>query len=105
MSVDRGQAAGIAALARLRFDAEELGRVTDEMNQVLAYVEQLKSLAVDDVPNSGPDPLAAEGDSTRGPAADLADALHLDLPGMAPETREGFFLVPPLPGVHAGEGG
>lgn len=45
MSVDRRQAAGIAALARLRFDEEELGRITEEMNQVLAHVEQLKSLA------------------------------------------------------------
>jgi len=103
MSVDRRQAAGIAALARLRFDAEELERITGEMNQVLAHVEQLKSLAVDDMPGEGPDPLADEGDSTRGPAADLPDALHLDLPRMAPEAREGFFLVPPLPGVHAGE--
>ena len=104
MSVDRRQAAGIAALARLRFDDEELGRITDEMNQVLAHVEKLKSLGVDDVPAEGPDPLADEGDSTRGPAADLPDALRLDLPRMAPATQEGFFLVPPLPGVQAGEG-
>lgn len=103
MTVDRRQTAAIAALARLRFEDEELGRITDEMNQVLAHVEQLKSLAVDDVPREGPDPLADEGDSTRGPAADLPDAMDLDLPGMAPETKEGFFLVPPLPGVHDGE--
>jgi aspartyl/glutamyl-tRNA(Asn/Gln) amidotransferase C subunit len=104
MSVDRRDAADIAALARLRFDGEELERITGEMNQVLGHVEALKSLEIDDVPASGPDPLEGEGDATRGPAADLPDELRLDLPALAPQAQDGFFLVPPLPGVHAGEG-
>jgi len=103
MSVDRTHAAGIAALARLHFDGEELERITAEMNQVLAHVELLKSLDVDDAPTQGPDPLEGEGDATRGPAAELPDALHLDLEALAPAAEAGFFLVPPAPGVHAGD--
>ena len=101
MSVDREHAAGIAALARLRFNDEELGRITEEMNQVLAYVEELKSLEVGDVPSDGPDPLEGEGDATRGSAAETADVLRTGLETIAPDARLGFFVVPPLPGVHA----
>jgi aspartyl/glutamyl-tRNA(Asn/Gln) amidotransferase C subunit len=100
MSVDREHAAGIAALARLRFDGEELQRITQEMNQVLAYVEELKSLEVDDVPVEQ-DPLEGEGDATRGAAAETANALGAGIGAIAPEQEGGFFLVPPLPGVHA----
>jgi aspartyl/glutamyl-tRNA(Asn/Gln) amidotransferase C subunit len=103
MSVDRSHAAGIAALARLRFDGEELDRITQEMNQVLEYVEELKSLEVDDMPSEGPDPLEGEGDATRGPGAESPDALRSELGQMAPDARDGFFVVPPLPGVHAEE--
>jgi len=101
MSVDRAHAAGIASLARLRFGEEELARITQEMNQVLEYVEELKSLEIDDAPAAGQDPLEGEGDATRGPEADAPDALRTALDMVAPDSRDGFFVVPPLPGVHA----
>jgi aspartyl-tRNA(Asn)/glutamyl-tRNA(Gln) amidotransferase subunit C len=103
MSVDRDHAAAIASLARLRFGGEELERITQEMNQVLAYVEELKGLEVDDVPRDR-DPLEGEGDVTRGPGAETPDLLGHTLAAMAPEEQAGFFLVPPLPGVRAEEG-
>jgi aspartyl/glutamyl-tRNA(Asn/Gln) amidotransferase C subunit len=103
MSVDLDEAARIAALARLRFGDEELRHITQELNQVLEHVEELKSLEVDDVPSDGADPLDGEGDATRGPEAEAPDALRADLAAMAPDVREGFFVVPPLPGVHAEE--
>jgi aspartyl-tRNA(Asn)/glutamyl-tRNA(Gln) amidotransferase subunit C len=103
MSVDLDQAARIAALARLHLAGEELDHITQEMNQVLEYVEELKSLEVEDVRPDGTDPLAGEGDTTRGPEAETPDALGIDLDAFSPDSREGFFIVPPLPGVHAEE--
>lgn len=103
MSVSREHATAIAALARLRFDDEELTRITEELNQVLAHVETLKGLDVDDVPHEE-DPLEGEGDAVRGPAAEAPDTLGGGIEAIAPDAREGFFVVPPLPGVHAEEG-
>jgi aspartyl/glutamyl-tRNA(Asn/Gln) amidotransferase C subunit len=102
MSVDRAHVTAIATLARLRFDGKDLDRITEELNQVLAHVEQLKSLEVTDEPGEG-SPLEGEGDATRGPAADAPDELSGGLESFAPDARDGFFAVPPLPGVHAEE--
>jgi len=99
MSVDREHAAAIASLARLCFDDEELTKITEELNEVLAHVETLKGLEVDDIPRSD-DPLEGEGDPTRGAGAETPDALARGLEDIAPDAREGFFVVPPLPGVH-----
>lgn len=103
MSVDPKQVSQIASLARLRFGDHELEHITKEMNQVLGYVEELKNLEVDDIPGEAADPLAGEGDATRGTAAEAPDELHLGLDALGPDAREGFFVVPPLPGVHAEE--
>ena len=103
MSVTREHAAAIASLARLRFGDEELTKITHELNEVLAHVETLKGLDVDDVPQDE-DPLEGEGDTTRSGNADEPDRLARGLGELAPDARDGFFVVPPLPGVHA-EGG
>lgn len=100
MSVDREQSAAIASLARLRFDESELTKITHELNQVLGHVETLKSLEVDDVPHDR-DPLEGEGDALRGADAETPDPLNRELSEFAPDTRHGFFVVPPLPGVQA----
>jgi aspartyl/glutamyl-tRNA(Asn/Gln) amidotransferase C subunit len=102
MSVDRDHAAAIAALARLRFGDEELSRITGELNRVLDHVETLRSLGVDDVPG-GEDPLEGEGDTVRGPEAETPDRLGAGVAEIAPDSEQGFFVVPPLPGVQAGE--
>ena len=101
MSVDREHVVAIASLARLRFDEDELTKITDELNSVLEHVETLKGLEVDDVPHDA-DPLEGEGDALRGSEAEQPDQLKLGLADLAPEAREGFFVVPPLPGVQAG---
>jgi aspartyl/glutamyl-tRNA(Asn/Gln) amidotransferase C subunit len=98
VSVDREQARKIAALARLRFDEAELGRITDELNHILEHVEALRSLE-----KRGATPMPEERASTRGPGADQPDALRGGPQLIAPDWREGFFVVPPLPGVHAGD--
>ena len=37
-------------------------------------------------------------------AAEEPDALRREIGSFAPDWREGFFVVPPLPGVHAEDG-
>ena len=102
MSVDRAHAAAIASLARLRFDEEQLTKITAELNEVLEHVQTLKGLDVEEVPPED-DPLEGEGDATRGSGADTPDTLAGGIEEIAPDVREHFFVVPPLPGVHAGE--
>ena len=112
MSVDRAHADRIAHLARLRFQDEELTRITQDLNHILDHVESLKGLesgsgeggaAAGHLATSGA-PTVADCRPTRPPAADEADRLALDLESVAPDWRDGFFVVPPLPGVHEPEG-
>ncbi len=98
MTVDRDEARRIASLARLRFEEDEIGRLTDELNGILEHVEVLRSLA------SGADGPAAlperERASTR-PTEELGpDGMERGPETFAPRWEDGFFVVPPPPGVH-----
>lgn len=106
MSVGRDHAERIAALARLRFEAEELTRITEELNHILEHVEALRSLEStggEEAGGVGMGPME-EGVSTREVGAEEPDPLGFPLGSLAPDWRDGFFVVPPLPGVHE-EGG
>lgn len=100
MSVDRDHTERIASLARLRFDPEALGRITEELNHILEHVEALRTLEA----ASPPDRSDTAADPTRGAGAETPDALNVAPAEMAPDWRHGFFVVPPLPGMHD-EGG
>ena len=96
MSVGRNHAVRIAAPARLRFGDAELTRITAELNRILEHVEQLRTLEL-----TTPAPREDERASTRFPGAEEPDGLRDGIGSFAPDWREGFFVVPPLPGVHA----
>jgi aspartyl-tRNA(Asn)/glutamyl-tRNA(Gln) amidotransferase subunit C len=54
LSVTRDDVRHVALLARLSFDDEELERLTEEMNQILAYVDTLRELDTEQIePFSG----------------------------------------------------
>ena len=98
MSVDRRDVERIAQLARLRFDEAELDLLTAELNQILVHFEVLRSLADEGsaneaVPGSGPA-------WARPRPAGQPDALELGAQTIAPRWVDGFFVVPPPPGVH-----
>jgi hypothetical protein len=111
MSVDRAHADRIAHLARLRFTDEELTRITADLNHILEHVESLKGLgsgggdggAAGHLATSGA-PTVADCPPTRGAEAETPDRLAAGPAAFAPDWREGFFVVPPLPGVHDAEG-
>jgi aspartyl/glutamyl-tRNA(Asn/Gln) amidotransferase C subunit len=94
--VGEDEARRIAALARLRFEADELGRITEDLNHILDHVEELRSLEHRTVD------ARLDGDrmSTRGTEAERPDELRRDIGSFAPDWRDGFFVVPPFPGVH-----
>lgn len=98
MSVEKRDAERIASLARLHFDGDEIGRITEELNHILDHVEALRTLEASSPPGRD----EVEGDSTRGEGAEVPDDLHISLGDMAPDWRHGFFVVPPLPGMHDG---
>lgn len=49
MSLSRDDVEKVALLARLDLTADELERMTDQLAQIVAYVEQLGDLNTDDV--------------------------------------------------------
>lgn len=126
MSVAREEVERIARLARLRLEPGELGRITADLNHILEHVEALRSLdggererepaageRVAWEPGAAEDGAArgvgrrldegwgfARGDSSRGFLPERPDAEGLDLRRMAPDFRDGFFVVPPLPGTR-----
>ena len=102
MSVTRADVVKIAALARLELGEAELERLTTELNGILGHVDQLTSLDLVETSDLTPQvrtPLPA----TRAKSAEKPDALDRPPMSFAPDWRENFFVVPPLPGMHREE--
>jgi aspartyl-tRNA(Asn)/glutamyl-tRNA(Gln) amidotransferase subunit C len=93
MRIDRAEAARIAELARLAVPEAELGRVAQQLSQVLEFARALDELSLGD---AEPTVFAPAGEPLR---ADTPDGRTL-APGRAtegaPEAEQGFFLVPPV---------
>lgn len=101
MSVEHEEILRIAKLARLRLDEDALERMTADLNSILAHVDQLSELE-DEAPGGGE--WRDEVPSTR-PEEGWGGERGLDPSEVAPAWRDGFFLVPSPPGVHAEGGG
>ncbi len=95
MALSREQVEKVSLLARLRLSDDELERMTAELGQIVAYVEQLAELDTDDV-----EPMAHPQDTANVFRADLVTA-SLDraaaLAG-APHHDDEHFLVPAVLG-------
>lgn len=96
MSVDRVVVAKIASLARIRLDDVALDRMAPELNQILAWVEQLGEVDV-----SGVEPMSAVIPQALRLRDDVIDADPLTGGGVrdlvlanAPAAEHGFFGVP-----------
>ena len=93
MSVSEHDVRHIAALARLGLEPERVPALVAELNGILAHMHVLSKVntsvveAVEGV-GAGGMPLRADGGAP--------DALARPLEAFAPETRDGFFLVPRL---------
>ena len=91
MSIGREDVLHVARLAELAVREEELDRLVDQMNRLVEYVAQLDQVPADRTAESflpGPPSLALRED-VPGPVP-----LARPPAAMAPEFRDGFFLVP-----------
>jgi len=102
MSVGPDEAHRIAALAHLKLDEGELTRLTGELNRILEHVVALEGLELADLPDVG---VLTEGvPSVRSEVSEEPDALQRSSEANAPDWRDGFFVVPQLPGLGDGAG-
>lgn len=93
MSVTNDDVRHIAALARLGLEPDRVALLASELNGILAHMDVLAA-----VDTSAIDLHArAEGEGMPlRPDAGPSVALHRSRDAFAPETRDGFFLVPRL---------
>lgn len=96
MSVDKQTVAKIASLARISMGDDELERMVPELNNILAWVEQLGEVDV-----AGVEPMSAVIPNTLRLRDDVVDADPLTGGGKqnailanAPAAEHGFFGVP-----------
>ena len=102
MSVGPTEARRIATLAHLELDDRELDRMRGELNRILEHVVALEGLELTDLSDIG---MSTEGVSpVRSPEADEPDELARGPGETAPDWRDGFFVVPALPGLSDGTG-
>ncbi len=101
MSVDRKEVERIAALAHLELEEREVERLTEEMNLILEHAEALRRVEAPDTPHHRR--VDERGASTRADEAETPDALAHSPTSMAPRSVDGFFVVPPPPGIGGGK--
>jgi aspartyl-tRNA(Asn)/glutamyl-tRNA(Gln) amidotransferase subunit C len=93
MAVTREDVLHVASLARLALDETSVPRLVSELNGILEHMEVLQK--VDTTGVTGAEGVGDAGMPLRtdgGPAYPLAHPRE----DFAPETRDGFFLVPRL---------
>jgi len=101
VSVSGGEVERIAALARLKLRPEEVVGFTGELNAILDHIAELREVDVEGIAEVVG--VVEGGAPIRSPEA-FPDPLQRPLQEMAPDWREGFFVVPRLPAMegHAG---
>ena len=91
MSVDATTVRRIARLARIAVSEDEIGHLHDELNAILAFVEQLSEVDVSGVePMTSVTPMALKMRPDKVSDGGIADQIIAN----APATEDGFFLVP-----------
>ncbi len=95
MAVSRKDVEHIAELARLKFNEDELNNFTEQLNEILAYVEKLNELDTENVePLSHP----IEGNNVFREDVVKKSISTEEALRNAPEKDENFFHVPKVIG-------
>ncbi len=97
MTITAEDLARLARLAELDVPTGEAERLARQLDGIVAYVGQLETLGGSPAAPAG----GIEGATLR---EDRIDPILLDRPpaDIAPEFRDGFFLVPRLPAMDGG---
>jgi len=91
MSVDADTVRRVAHLARIAVAEDEVEHLREELNAILAFVEQLAGVNVDGVePMTSVTPMAMRMRSDEVTDGGIADAVMAN----APAREDHFFLVP-----------
>lgn len=93
MAVTREEVLRIASLARIRLDDARVDALARELSSILKHIEVLATVDTDLV--QPPEAIGAGGTPLRGDVS-WAASLSLSLEQIAPQMRDGFFLVPRL---------
>jgi aspartyl-tRNA(Asn)/glutamyl-tRNA(Gln) amidotransferase subunit C len=91
MSLDRETVSRIAVLARIDVPDERLDALAGELDGIIAWVEQLGEVDTDDV-----EPMTRVGNRKMPMRDDVVNDgdIQDDVTANAPESRDGFYLVP-----------
>ncbi|WP_299195582.1 Asp-tRNA(Asn)/Glu-tRNA(Gln) amidotransferase subunit GatC [uncultured Litoreibacter sp.] len=91
MSIDTKTAGRVAKLARIAVPEDDLPRLADELNGILAFMEQLNEVDVD-----GVEPMTSVTPQRLKRRVDVVtDGSQQEaVLANAPDAREGFFAVP-----------
>jgi aspartyl-tRNA(Asn)/glutamyl-tRNA(Gln) amidotransferase subunit C len=91
MSVDADTVRRIAHLARIAVADDEIEHLRDELNAMLAFVEQLSEVKVDGVePMTSVTPMTMKKRADKVTDGDIAE----DIVRNAPASEDNYFLVP-----------
>ena len=91
MAIDKGTAARVAHLARIRVSDEDLEPLAAELSGILAFMEQLNEVDIDGVePMTSVTPMALKQRDDVVTDGNVQDVVLAN----APDPREGFFAVP-----------
>ncbi len=100
MSIDAGDVHRVARLARIRLDEDEARGLADDLTRILEHVDALRAPGLEDASDLAPH-LRDDLPSTRPEPADAPEGLVVPAGALAPDFRDGFFVVPPLPGLES----
>ena len=91
MSVDQATVKRVARLARIKVKDEDVPRLAGELNEILAFVEQLNEVDV-----SGVEPLTSVVAMKMKMRDDVVTdgSIPKDVTKNAPATEDDFFMVP-----------
>lgn len=100
MTVRRSDVERIAALAHLTLDEDQTVRLTEEMNRILAHADRLHEVGGAEGAERGEAPLQPDSEMSGVRSGTVVPDELLARPSdFAPRYEEGFFVVPPPPGV------
>jgi aspartyl-tRNA(Asn)/glutamyl-tRNA(Gln) amidotransferase subunit C len=91
MSVDHATVKRVARLARIKVKEEDVPRLGEELNVILAFVEQLNEVDVSKV-----EPMTSAVAMAMRMRDDVVTDGHYakDVTGSAPTSEDNFFMVP-----------
>lgn len=99
--IDASKVREVARLARLELDPGEAARLAEEMSSILSHFDALDRLRIE---TEGEAPRGRELDARTRADAPGSDPLTSGPELLAPDWRDGYFVVPRLPALGEEEG-